>query len=342
MDENGDSTDMFLGSLGETTSKASPSLSESIAPPISLRRKTSMLSGITSITESALSVVETGLQASNYVVSRFMGQTPPLPPMQKPDPPEQPILKSRPPWQNVFAVLKHKSLFIYSSDERLECLDVLLLPDFRVDLWPEKVKDSEIFNRDTPIRLRLRYEADIQTKRRGLAKHLKSENSHHDQIFSEKPEAGFYLYLLTGSDKEDWYLMLRRTSLLQSYADSGALSTHFEETPEFIHFKEGMKKLYSDLGNPSDPATHATAWLNAILGRAFVGLHANPKIKDWLIRKLSRRTAAKARERSFLGDIVIQDVSVGNSLPILSNPRLLDFTVDGDLNVEVDIDYTGM
>ncbi|KAI9333518.1 putative integral membrane protein conserved region-domain-containing protein, partial [Zopfochytrium polystomum] len=81
-------------------------------------------------------------------------------------------------------------------------------------------------------------------------------------------------------------------------------------------------------------------WLNALVGRAFIGLHSNPKIKEWVIAKINSRVS-KSRETSILGDIVIQDLSVGDSLPVISNPRLVDFSVDGDLNVQFDVDYTG-
>lgn len=42
-----------------------------------------------------------------------------------------------------------------------------------------------------------------------------------------------------------------------------------------------------------------------------------------------------------LGDIVVTDVDVGNSLPVLSNPKLASISVDGDMMIEMDIEYTG-
>lgn len=46
-------------------------------------------------------------------------------------------------------------------------------------------------------------------------------------------------------------------------------------------------------------------------------------------------------EPSLLGDIVIRDLDVGNSLPVLSNPKLTSISEDGDMLIEMDIDYTG-
>ncbi|KAJ3412541.1 hypothetical protein HDV05_000622 [Chytridiales sp. JEL 0842] len=376
MDERGSPSKSYLGSLGESNaSNTPPSISETIGPPVRLRKTTSMLSGVTSITESALSVVETGLQASNYIVARFLGETPPLPPMvAKPQPPvpnndstSSSSPPPRPPWRNVFVVLKHKSLFIYSSDERLECLDVLLLPQYNVEMWPRGGRDSELYNRDTPIRLHVRPPAALSkplTRRRhrhhssrSLSREFSSARPPtkappsassalgSDQT-AEIEETSLFLYLLTGSDKEDWFFMLRRTSLLPAYSDSGALSAHFEESPEYNHFQQGMKKLFTDLQTSARNTTAenaATVWLNALLGRAFVGLHANPRLKDWIIRKLSRKTGIGrvGSDSTVLGDIEIRDVSVGDSIPILSNPKMLDFSLNGDLNIQVDITYTG-
>ena len=42
-----------------------------------------------------------------------------------------------------------------------------------------------------------------------------------------------------------------------------------------------------------------------------------------------------------MGDIVIQDIDVGNSLPVLSNPKLVNIEVDGDMLIEMDIHYDG-
>ncbi|KAJ3070946.1 hypothetical protein HDU98_006018, partial [Podochytrium sp. JEL0797] len=98
-----------------------------------------------------------------------------------------------------------------------------------------------------------------------------------------------------------------------------------------------MQKL-TDSISLDDPAS---AWINALLGRVFVGFHSNPKIKTYLIQKLSRRSGAKTFAQGFLSDILIQDLNIGDSIPVLSNPRLVSFSLDGDLVVDLDLNYTG-
>ncbi|KAI8850467.1 putative integral membrane protein conserved region-domain-containing protein [Chytridium lagenaria] len=319
MDGFGNPGEWFLDGLAvrPTTQDSLPGESLSSLPN-AVKRKQNIVSNIASMSGTAVSIVEASLQTTSYLLSRFMGESPPLPAIAVASKAVENTYNSRPPWRNVFAVLKHKTLFVYSSDERLECLDIILLTEFKVDLFPENLRDSELYLRETPIRLR-----------------LKGSSSKNGETVS-----GLYLYTASGSDKEDWLFMLRRASHLPPHADVGALSVHFQDTEPMRHFTDAMVKLKTTVEGLEGAQGHATAWLNALVGRAFVGLHASPKIKDWVIRKLSRKYT-RARGTSILGDIVIQDLFVGDSIPILSNPKLLGFSTDGDVNVEVDIDYTG-
>ncbi|KAJ3165824.1 hypothetical protein HK101_012063 [Irineochytrium annulatum] len=325
MDGFGNPGDWFLGGLGvrASVSESLPGESLSSLPP-NIKRKHTLVSNITSMSETAYSIMDASLQTTSYLLSRFMGESPPLPAIATASKSVDNAYNSRPPWRNVFAVLKHRTLFVYSSDERLECIDIILLTEFKVDLFPEHLKDSELYLRETPVRMRLRSSLPAGG-RRGNEKNT---------------NVGLFLYTANGSDKEDWFFMLRRASHLPLNADSGALSTYFQDSEPMRHFAEAMSKLKATVDNLEGAEGHATAWLNALVGRAFVGLHANPRIRDWVISKLSRRYT-RARGSSILGDIVIQDLSVGNSIPVLSNPKLLGFTADGDVDVEVDIDYTG-
>lgn len=70
---------------------------------------------------------------------------------------------------------------------------------------------------------------------------------------------------------------------------------------------------------------------------AFVGINANPRIKEYIIHRFARRTMQQQQNKipSFLGEITIQDVQVGDSIPILSNPKLLELSADGSLSIEM-------
>ncbi|KAJ3316728.1 hypothetical protein HDU76_001586 [Blyttiomyces sp. JEL0837] len=318
MDADGNDSDIYLGGLGVKKSGTSQVGAELASEqPLGRRRKQNLVSSVVSMSNTALSIVEASIQTSTYLVSRFMGEAAPLPQIAMVPTNLDPEVRPKPPWKNAFAVLKHKTLFVYSSDERLECMDILLLPDYKVDLFPETFVDREFYRRDTPIRLRPRSG--------GLG---------------DNNDGALYLYTLSGTDKEDWYVMLRRTSNLPSYADQGALSMHFQESESQRQYSEAIKKLYATIGKATNPDAQKTAWLNAMVGRAFVAFHGNQKIKDWIIGKINDRVL-RPRETSFLGAIVIQDLSVGDSLPVIYNPKLKNFSEDGSIELEFDIDYTG-
>ncbi|KAI8923576.1 putative integral membrane protein conserved region-domain-containing protein, partial [Entophlyctis helioformis] len=160
---------------------------------------------------------------------------------------------------------------------------------------------------------------------------------------AQQQQQELFIYAPTGSDKEDWFFMLRRSSKLPAFADSGALSAFYQEADPMRAYTEAMDKLIQNTstGLGASPEHQATAWLNALVGRVFVAVHSNPYIKDWFIHRLTRRAPQQTETSSFLGDIVIQDLNVGNSLPVLSNPKLVNISVEGDMNIEMDIDYTG-
>lgn len=266
---------------------------------------------------------QTSYSMGTFLISRFMGNQSEPPPIQQllPDRTNDP--ESEKQCQSLYGVLKHRTLFLYKNESQIECVRVLLLPEIRVKIYPENVPDSEMYLRTNPIALTPKQTSSDTS----LAKTL-------------------YLYAPTGSDKEDWFFMLRRSSKLSAYADSGALSTFYQEVLPMRVYTEAMQKLifnttHSATGSADEK--QATAWLNALVGRAFVGLHSNPYIKDWVVHRLSRIGPHSQDDAtsSFLGDIVIQDIHVGNSLPVLSNPRLVDIGVGTDMNVELDVDYTG-
>ncbi|TPX70327.1 hypothetical protein SpCBS45565_g01713 [Spizellomyces sp. 'palustris'] len=295
---------------------------------------------VASAQKSAISAYSLTRSVSSYLVSRFMGQPSALA-LQGADALAQPAGTSMdtldtttnplpqdppPPWRNAYGVLKYKTLYLYSSETQEDCTDVLALSDYTVELYPPTTTDLDIYLRTHPIRL----------------------------VSKQHPDRVLYMYYPTGSDKEDWYIMLRRATLLPTFADAGAMSAYHQDSEPVRAYVDAMKKLVNTLKpaldnhldeqQQSSNNALATAWLNALVGRAFVGIHANPHVKNWVMEKLSRRSMHYHRDNnvpSFLGDIVIQDVDVGDSIPVLSNPKLCDMSVDGDMNIQLDIEYTG-
>ncbi|KAJ3318190.1 hypothetical protein HDV06_000777 [Boothiomyces sp. JEL0866] len=201
---------------------------------------------------------------------------------------ETPVPKVK--YKDCFGVLKHKTLFLYTDEKQVECAKVILIPQYKILLHPDTLTDHELFIRHNPIVLMAYDEAMLNMDRE------------------------LYIYTPTSSEKEDWFIMLRRASKLPAFADSAALSMFYQEVDPVRQHVEAMKKLVANTTSDSEELL-ATAWLNALVDGD--------------------------ENASFLGDIVIREVDVGNSLPVLSNPKLVNISVDGDMLIEMDIDYTG-
>ncbi|KAL2915008.1 hypothetical protein HK105_205552 [Polyrhizophydium stewartii] len=362
-----------------------------------------------SVADSIKTAYSVSRSVGSFLVSRFMGEQVPVPANVLSAQPDAPAggeaaglaaaaAASEPPacrWRNVYAVLRNRSLLLYTDEDQTECAEIVLLHQYRVSMFPIHTPDSEMYLRTNPIALIPRASAhgrSLASRRVGGVGATVASTSSLVQSLAAATGIGgpgaaalanpleqeLFLYAPTGSDKEDWFFMLRRASKLPSQADSAALSTGHPSADPTRAYIEAMEKLISNTragvdapanagaarssssksgserhrrdrsgkhrshAVPASPADQAsTAWLNALVGRAFVAVHANPYIKDWVIHRLMRRAPHAVQPNSFLGDIVIQDLHVGNSLPVLSNPRLLDISVNGDMNIEVDIDYTG-
>ncbi|KAJ3117688.1 hypothetical protein HK100_000769 [Physocladia obscura] len=350
MDSSGKSTLYFLGGLGSDLAKSEQKLGhESFAPvePIASTHHGYMIS-IKAMGSVAIFLVDAALQTSSYFVSRFLGErSAKLPHIAMELPPNTIIQRFEPPWTDAFVVLKNDRIFVYSSDETLRCLQVFHLQDFDVDFYPKLLPDHELFLRQNPLKL--------SPKKHGA---------------SEIKE--LYIYTLTGSEKEDWYILIRRATLSSNTKLEQDEFQTTTPTPSEIQetYLKAMKKLTNSIGSPESPKDPSTAWINALLGRIFVGFHANnPHIKNYLIQKLNshRNTSAnnskasdkkpqvsidraesnrpviatEASTKSFLGDIHVKDINIGDSLPVLTNARLVSFTPLGTLIADIDLKYTG-
>ncbi|KAJ3171098.1 hypothetical protein HDU88_008132 [Geranomyces variabilis] len=280
---------------------------------------------VVSASKSAHSVLNRTSHIGSYLIGRFMGQQQ-IEAYVPPEPSTAPQRPPRPPsWHTAYAVLKCKMLYFYSGEDMLHCTHVLPVSNYTIDLYPAFATDLDIYLRTNPIRLTPR-------------------DPHRPHHHSLGPGPA-YVYCPSNSEKEDWHVMLRRARKLPQNADEGACAVFFQDSEPVRAYRVAMEKLVKTIESNNTPAGMTTAWLNALVGRVFVGIHSNPALKAWVMEKLARRSMHFHRDEggapSFLGDIVIQDISVGNSIPVLSNPKLLDLSVDGDMALEMDVEYTG-
>ncbi|CAO3678329.1 unnamed protein product [Rhizopus stolonifer] len=123
----------------------------------------------------------------------------------------------------------------------------------------------------------------------------------------------YYMTCERAVDKEDWYFGLLSAASVNELDPIEMIdSTHFDPM--------AMKALMSTIQQDAD--YRQVQWLNAIVGRIFLGMY-------------------KTKLPSLLGEIHVQSVDIGHSVPFVTQPKLLSLTPEGELSVEAVVDYTG-
>ncbi|RCH85454.1 hypothetical protein CU097_001109 [Rhizopus azygosporus] len=151
------------------------------------------------------------------------------------------------------------------------------------------------------------------------------------RLASNKKEE-YYITCERAVDKEDWYLgLIAAASVIND-----------QETVEMMdsmHFDPAaMRSLIQSI--QQDTEYRQVQWLNAILGRLFLGMYKTQAMQEYVQEKISSKIK-KVKLPSFLGDIQVQSVDLGQSVPFVVQPKLLSLTPEGDLLVEATLNYVG-
>ncbi|KAI9486811.1 MAG: hypothetical protein EXX96DRAFT_550706 [Benjaminiella poitrasii] len=243
-----------------------------------------------------------------------------------------------------YAVLKHDSLFCYESERQQEVVMTLPMRDYHISLYPpnsETKPEGEIYGRRAVISLtpiNLQQSSDV------------SDNSKLDpstvcilpeEDITYNPTRKLYLTCARNIDKEDWYFgLIEANHIMQE--DSSAYAP--ENSPQYVmmdntHFDaSALEDLIRQVQSSS--SHQETAWINAILGRIFLGMYKTDRLKNLVEMKI-RKKIDKTKRPSFLDEIHVRDVDVGQSVPFITNPRLLSLTPEGEVIVEAKVEYKG-
>jgi hypothetical protein len=141
----------------------------------------------------------------------------------------------------------------------------------------------------------------------------------------------FYLFSENCSAKEDFYFALLRNQEQTVTADNKA--------PTPIQFD--VKTMISLVQKLHSSEEHMqTRWLNAMIGRVFLGVHKTKDMENFIREKLTKKIS-RVKRPAFLSNIAIKAIDTGDSAPYITNPRLKDLTVEGECGLEADMRYTG-
>ncbi|CAN9132221.1 unnamed protein product [Alternaria alternata] len=124
-----------------------------------------------------------------------------------------------------------------------------------------------------------------------------------------------------------FYLKIRKTPRIQTIP----LFHSNSDTPDLV-------KLVQQL-HASEENLH-TRWINALIGRVFLALYKTSQVKDFIASKINKKIA-RVPKPAIISSVQLRKVDMGTLPPFITNPKLKELTVDGDLVVEADVSYKG-
>lgn len=211
--------------------------------------------------------------------------------------------------RNIFyVVLRHGHLMLYDDSEQLEVRHVISLAHHNVSIFggDEDIPEEELWIKRNAIRLKRKSNVDLESK-------------------------PFYMFSENCSDKEDFYFaLLQNQEVKLDACDNPPRALQYDVK----HIITLVQKLHSS------EEQLQTRWINALVGRAFLALYKTPDVEDFVRKKITKKIS-RVKKPTFLSDIVLQKIDLGESAPYITNPRLKDLTVNGDCCAEADVKYSG-
>lgn len=199
---------------------------------------------------------------------------------------------------------------LYDDSEHLEVRHVISLEYHDVDIYGggEVIPEGELFIKRNCVRLR--------------------RSRIEDDTSEAKP---FYFFSENGSEKEDFYhAMLQSKERIQKASDNPPKPLYFDQ-PDIMKLVRQLHTSEEDL---------QTRWLNALIGRVFLSLYKTGNLADFVGMKITKKIA-RVRKPALVSSIKLQRIAMGDSAPTITNPKLKELNVNGDLTVEADINYNG-
>lgn len=217
----------------------------------------------------------------------------------------------------------------------------------KVSLLPSTMTMKKVWSRKFPICL-------VLEKPNAVAEEITYNNKSTDEeddtenVQRIKKQDSFedvgilYLFPRTGREKEEWY-----NHLCRLLSDQETIRPSFS----YPHY---MARLVPE---PNALQQSEIAWVNVIFGRAFWDVWQD---KYWTnkVRERFENKLAKMKKPSFIRDITISDLNLGQSLPVITKtfPPVVDqrgtwvdlevtygggliFTLEGHLNIEGYLSY---
>ncbi|KAH8554207.1 putative integral membrane protein conserved region-domain-containing protein, partial [Umbelopsis sp. PMI_123] len=236
--------------------------------------------------------------------------------------------------EKYYALLKFGTLFLFDSENDSDCKLLIPIYSYKASLYPEELLDHEVYSR--PNAIKLTRIGSMDNDKATLAS-APVPDSKKPATNEEEFTAGdvFYIFCDQPIDKEDWYFAFLEASSSMPEDPIGP-NTEFVDNTHFdqIALNQLIKTLQEDSSH-----RHAQ-WLNAILGRIFLAVYKTDRIEEFIYHKVSKK-ARKVKRPGFIGEISVQSVKPGHSLPYITRPKLLSLSQTGELQAQANIHYAG-
>ncbi|KAM3583415.1 hypothetical protein VKS41_004328 [Umbelopsis sp. WA50703] len=237
--------------------------------------------------------------------------------------------------EKYFAVLKFGTLFLFDSENQEDCRMVIPVHNYKASIYPENLLDHEVYAKPNAIKLSLanKNEEDdhLTLQSAPAAERRRSSNEEEDVSLANT----FYVFCDRPVDKEDWFF---------AFLDAND-AMEMDTTKPFVEYVDKTRldqiALNQLIRTVQEDSSHRHAqWLNAILGRVFLAVYKTDRINELIYHKVSKK-ARKVKRPGFIGEISVQNVMPGHSLPYITRPKLLSLNQNGELQAQANVHYAG-